>query len=38
MPASVTLYLIAVWFLVGLFTGLGWTLGCWIMNKLLSRF
>lgn len=38
MPETVTLYLIAVWFCVGFFTALGWTLGCWVMSRLLSRF
>jgi len=27
MPATITLYLIGVWFCVGFFTGVGWALG-----------
>lgn len=35
MPASISLYLIAVWFCVGFFTGAGWCLACRIVNKVL---
>ncbi len=34
MPTTISLSLIAVWFCVGLFTAMGWTLGGWAMNKL----
>lgn len=33
MPSTVTLYLIAVWFCVGFFTGAGWA----IANRTVSR-
>jgi hypothetical protein len=35
MPTTVSLYAIGVWFAVGLFTGLGWALGHWVIAKLL---
>jgi len=35
MPSIVSLYLIAVWFCVGFFTGAGWMLGARIIGKLL---
>jgi hypothetical protein len=35
MPATITLYLIAVWFCVGFFTGLGWAAAHWLASKLL---
>lgn len=35
MPATVTLYLILVWFCVGFFTGLGWAVAHWIAGKVL---
>lgn len=34
MPATVTLYLIGVWFCVGFFTGLGWFLASWLISRL----
>lgn len=37
MPTTVTLYLIAVWFCVGFFTGAGWAFGAWLVNRLLSK-
>lgn len=36
MPATISLNLIGVWFCVGLFTAMGWTLGGWAMGKLCS--
>ena len=36
MPATITLYLIVVWFCVGFFTGLGWALAHWLVSKLLK--
>lgn len=35
MPATITLYLIAVWLCVGFFTGLGWAIAYWLTGKLL---
>jgi hypothetical protein len=35
MPTTVTLYQIGVWFCVGLFAGIGWGLGTWIVARLL---
>lgn len=37
MPATISLYLIGVWFCVGFFTACGWALGTWLINRLLSR-
>jgi len=37
MPQIIDLYLIGVWFCVGFFTGLGWTLGTWVMSRALSH-
>jgi hypothetical protein len=37
MPSDISLHLIAVWFCVGFFTGAGWALGTWIINRLLSK-
>lgn len=37
MPITVTLYLIGVWFCVGFFTGLGWALALWLVNRLTAR-
>ena len=34
MPSTVTLYALAVWFCVGLFTGLGWH----IAARIVARF
>ena len=36
MPSTISLYLVGVWVCVGLFTGAGWTLGAWIVSRLLS--
>ena len=35
MPATVSLYLIGVWFCVGFFTGFGWALASWVVGRLL---
>ncbi len=35
MPATISLYLCAVWFGVGFFAGVGWTLGSWLVGRLL---
>lgn len=37
MPMIITPYLVLVWFLVGFFTGLGWALGTWAINRVLSN-
>lgn len=37
MPTVVNLYLIGVWFCVGFFTGAGWTLGTWLVNRVLRN-
>lgn len=37
MPTTITLYQIGVWFLVGFFTGAGWTLGAWVITKIVNR-
>lgn len=37
MPTTISLYQIGVWCCVGLFTGGGWALGSWVVNRLLSR-
>ncbi len=29
-----TVYLLGVWFVVGFFTSLGWTLGGWAMSRI----
>ena len=31
---AITIYAVLVWFLWGLFMGLGWALGTWIMGQL----
>lgn len=36
MPEAITPYLIGVWFCVGFFVALGWALGSWLVNRLLS--
>ncbi len=36
MPSAISLNLVLIWFCVGLFTALGWTLGGWCMSKLIS--
>ena len=35
MPTTISLYAVGVWFAVGLFTGLGWSLGAWLIARLL---
>jgi hypothetical protein len=35
MPNTVTLYLMAVWFFVGFFTGVGWAFGTWVGGRIL---
>jgi hypothetical protein len=35
MPSTVTLYQIGVWFCVGFFTGVGWSLAAVIVARLL---
>jgi hypothetical protein len=35
MPNSISLELVAVWFAVGFFTGTGWTLGAWLVGRIL---
>lgn len=35
MPATVSLYLVGVWFCVGFFVGLGWALAGWAVARLL---
>jgi hypothetical protein len=37
MPTDVTIYLVGVWFVVGLVTGAGWTLGAVIITRLTTR-
>lgn len=37
MPATISLYLIAVWFCVGFFTGIGWALGGWVVGRILTH-
>lgn len=34
MPTAISLYLVGVWFAVGLVTGAGWALGAWIVARL----
>jgi hypothetical protein len=34
---SITIYVVLVWFLWGFFMSLGWVLGTWIMNQLLTN-
>ena len=34
MPSAISLYACGVWFCVGLFTGIGWTLGAWIIGRI----
>jgi hypothetical protein len=37
MPVPpLTIYVVLVWFLWGLFMALGWVLGTWIMNQVLA--
>jgi hypothetical protein len=37
MPATVSLYLIGVWFCVGFFTGAGWAIAGWLVGRVLAR-
>lgn len=37
MTMQLTLIGLLIWFLWGLFMGMGWTLGSWIMGKILAR-
>lgn len=37
MVQAVSLNMLLVWFVWGLFMGLGWTLASWLLNRLLSR-
>ena len=34
MPGVITPYAVLVWFSVGLFTGVGWTLGAWLIGRV----
>lgn len=36
MPDVISLYSIAVWFAVGVFVGAGWTLGVWVVGKVVK--
>ena len=38
MMQTLSLYALLIWFIWGLFMALGWTLGAWIMARILSRF
>lgn len=35
MAATLSLWTILVWFVWGFFMALGWTLGAWLMSKVL---
>ncbi len=35
MPASISVELALIWFAVGFFTGTGWTLGAWVVGRIL---
>ena len=35
MPTEITLYLIAVWFVVGFFVGFGWAVASWLVSRVL---
>lgn len=37
MIMTITPNALLVWFVWGFFMGLGWTLGSWLMSRLLSR-
>lgn len=37
MPATITLYLVGVWFCFFVIAGLGWNIGRWIVNRTLDR-
>jgi hypothetical protein len=34
MPVTISLYAVGVWVCVGFFTGLGWTLGAWLVGRV----
>jgi hypothetical protein len=34
MPTDVTLNAVVVWFCVGFFTGLGWSIAAWLVARL----
>lgn len=34
MPSTITLLQVGVWFCVGFFTSAGWSLGAWIVGKI----
>jgi len=36
MPSTLTPYALLVWFCVGLFTGLGWACGAWLVGRILK--
>ena len=36
MIQTISAYTILVWFIWGFFMALGWTLGAWLMGKLLA--
>lgn len=35
---TLSLIQMLVWLMWGFCMGIGWTLGCWLINKLLARF
>jgi hypothetical protein len=35
MPTDITPFAALVWFAVGFFTGTGWSLGAWVVARLL---
>ncbi len=37
MPNDITLHAVEVWFVWGLVMSLGWTLGSWLLGRILSR-
>ncbi len=36
MPTMISLQDVGIWFVVGLATGAGWTLGAWLIGRLLK--
>ena len=38
MPAVVTVQLLGVWFCIGFFTGLGWSLANVLVSRIAARF